>query len=272
VLQMPTRVENLPEDQALRSLPPPSVRVQVQGEGLQLLRLFYNPPTIPINAATEQINLALALPELPKNVRTEGVSPSFIELQKERRITRKVPVQLRADIDPAETYDLLGPPRIRPDSIDVTGARSVIGTLSYWPTVATTFSGLRDSLLATVLLADTLSGLVAPSARTVSVFAVAEQFSEGSRELQVDVQGLPSSEKYVVLDPPTVEVRYWAPVSQHRAIEQAADFYAMVSYEDIRTDTTGRVKPQLNEPSNVVLRDVEIDPPMLRYYNYLNGD
>jgi hypothetical protein len=48
------------------------------------------------------------------------------------------------------------------------------------------------------------------------------------------------------------------------------DFFATVSYDEIRQDTTGRVQPDLVLPENVVLRDVEMIPQTLGYYERID--
>ena len=46
----------------------------------------------------------------------------------------------------------------------------------------------------------------------------------------------------------------------------AEDFYATVSYTVIRADTTGRVRPQINYPEGIPLRNRSFSPSTLRYY------
>ena len=47
------------------------------------------------------------------------------------------------------------------------------------------------------------------------------------------------------------------------------DFYATVPYDRIRGDTTGRVKPILNFPRGIGIRDEIATPPTVRYFNVL---
>lgn len=268
VLQLPTDVVQLPPGRALTELPPNRVDVQVQGEGIPLLRLYYNPPTIPINAAAEQVNLELATPELPKNVRIESVSPRVLTLRTEPVVTRTVPIELRANIRTPGTHDLLMPPGIEPDSVRVTGARSIVEGLRAWPTEAVTVNDLTDSVVLPVPLADTLAGLARRSADAVVMTAVSREFTEGRREIEVDVTGAPPNDA-VALVPPTVDVVYNVLLSDYERAQSAPDFFVTVSYNDIRADTTGRIQPRLHLPADVVLRDVEIEPTTLRYYNVL---
>lgn len=265
-LQLPTVVENLPSQQALVALPPQGVRVQFQGEGFQIFRMRYNPPVVRLNAALDEVSVRDAISELPKGVMVQSVRPEIIRLRKGPRVSRRIPVQIRATIDMPPTHDLLDSLRVIPDSITVWGTREVISSLRYWPTEPFAFQGLKDSLRVNVNLADTLGGLVAISRRGVTLVGVAREFTEGTRELDVTVRGLPGADEIVSLKPPTVRVRYRVLFSDYFRAQRAPDFYAEVHYDALRSDTTGFIRPIVHVPPDLVIRDVEVIPPTLAYY------
>lgn len=269
-MELPTRVVNLPQDQALAELPPSEVRAMVRGKGFSLLNLKYNPPAVPLNASSQEVNLAEAVPDFPKNLQVESFIPSRVELQKDRRITRTVPVRLRGDISTPSTHDLLEEPDVEPDSVEVSGAASLVKGLDYWPTRPLNVEGLKDSLSVRVALADTLQGLVQHDVETVTVEAVSRQFTEGSRVVDVWVTGAPSDQQMVTLEPQSVKVRYKVLFDEYEAAQRAEDFFATVPYGEIRADTTGRVDPTVHLPENLTIRDMEVIPSTLRYYNVLN--
>lgn len=270
IIEMPTEVVNVPDRESLRQLPPSEIRVQVVADGWSLLRLRLDPPTVPINASQDQINVRDAIQNLPKNVEVQSVSPNVLSLWKERRISRTMPIVSRVDIDTPPTHDLIEDERLTPDSVEVSGAASVVGNLTRWPTVARTFEDVRDTLDVRVPLSDTLSGLVIKSVSDVRLQAVSQQFTEGSREIDVTVQGQPSTRTLVSLEPSTVNVRYRVLFSQYREAMRAMDFFATVSYDEIRRDTTGRVMPELHLPDSIVLKDVEMRPSQLGYYERID--
>lgn len=267
--EIPTQVVNVPEDMALTEKPPATVQVQLQGEGIDLFGMQFNRPTVQINAEQDQVDFDALMSTLPEDVSYRSVSPQIFNLQKERRTSKKIPVRLRGQIETSAARELLYPPRLEPDSILVSGARSILDSLTYWPTVPVIEEDLRDSLHMEVLLSDTLSGLVNSSNTKVVLTAVARSFTEGIRQFQVQVTGVPSDQRYVSLEPDVVTVRYRVPVGLYDAAEQAADFFATVSYDEIRADTTGRVTPTLDYPDDLHLRIVEINPSALRYYERL---
>jgi hypothetical protein len=266
VLQMPTEVSNVPDDQALASLPPATARVQVQGEGYQLIQLYYNPPSIPIDARRNQISLEDAVPELPKNVRPLSVSPRTVDLVKEQRVSRRIPIRVGGVFRTPPTHDLIEDPRTIPDSVVVSGAVSIIENLDYWPTERFVVENLRDSTTVSTRLTDTLRALVTRDVESVSVVARAMEFTEARREVDVTVTGAPPGRQVVTLEPASIVVRYRVPIHQYSRSLVAPDFFATVTYDQIRADTTGRLRPDLQLPDNLMLRDVVKTPPLLRYY------
>lgn len=270
-MELPTTVINVPEEEALNRLPPPSARVQVEGEGVQLLWMYYNTPAIPIDASEESVNLADAL-NLPENVRLQGVTPRQVSIEKEPRIQRRIPVRSRIRVQTPPAFELIEPPRLQPDSVMVSGARSIVNRLTSWPTDSVTIDNVRDSITTRVLLADTLGRLVQHTPRYVSLIARAGKFAEATREIPVEVTGVPSGQNVVTLEPSAVRVRYRVLFDQLFASQRVPDFFATISYDRIRTDTTGYVRPNLHLPADLIIRDPEMIPPRLQYYTFVTGE
>ncbi len=266
----PTEVQNLPDDQALTLVPPSSIRVHVEGEGIQLLRLYYNPPTITIDASLSVIDLEVLAAEAASNVRSESVTPSSIVLQKEARIEKRIPIRSRLEINTADGYLAIGPVTLTPDSVTVSGAVSILDRLSYWNTVRLTRNESKDSVRVILSLADTLKELVEVSILETEAWSVVPQFTDGSREIEVRVKDGVNSMP-VSFEPARTTVTYQVPVDQFDLAQEATDFYAFVSFEEIRSDTTGKVYPLVNPPAGLILREIRIFPDAFRYYHNLSG-
>lgn len=270
-LEFPTEVTNVPSDEALAALPPSAVNVQVEGEGVQLLWMYYNAPVVPIDASAQTVDLAEAI-SLPDNVRLQSIAPRQIAVAKEPRVTRPVPIRSRVRVRTPPAFELIEPPRLRPDSVTVSGAQSVVEGIAQWPTDSMTIESVRDSMAARVLLADTLSQLVTHAPQYVSLIVRAGKFAEATREIEVEVTGVPSGQNVVTLEPATVRVRYRVLFDQLFASQRVPDFFATVSYDRIRQDTTGYVRPELHLPANLLIRDPELIPPRLQYYTFVAGE
>ena len=269
-IDLVSSVENISGEEAFLRLPPSSVTAQVKGEGLQLMQLYYNPPRIVIDASGEVVNFRDAvMRQLPPGVNLEQVIPGEFALSKETRITKKVPVLPRTSISWPSTHDLIQPPRVFPDSVEVSGAKSIVESLTGWPTVAFEEDDLKDTLNVSLLLADSLEGLIQLERNDVEFTAIVEEFTEGSRELDIMVTEVPSNQSSVSLDPPVVEVLFRVPLSHYQQAMKARDFFALIPYDKLRDDTTGFVVPNIELPQGILFMDMYLNPPEIRYYDLL---
>ena len=267
VIEVDTRIENLAGEEAFLTLPPDKIQLHVKGEGLSLIQLYYNPPKVVIDASDTEINLIdVVARNLPAPIQIERVTPPIFILQKEERMDKKIPIILNTEINTPLTYDLVQEPSIFPDSVIVSGASSLIEQINEWPTELFAAEEVKDTLRFDVNLVDSLNGLVDLSIEQTQLLLVAEEFTEGGRDIEVIV---PSWQDYVTLDPPVVEVTYRVPLSQYYLANDAIDFFLFVSIDDIRDDTTGYVTPLLELPEGILFRDVNIEPDKLRYYDVL---
>ncbi len=269
---VPTELVNVPEDQALVSEPPDHVSVQVTGEVIQLLYLYVNPLQAPIDARNSEVSVEDVLGLAGSNISIDAVTPRSVNVPLEARVERSVPVASRVHIDLEDGYELLATPTLSPDSVRVSGAESIIGALDQWPTASRRLESFRDSVQIQVPLADTLNPLVSRSVDNVSFKAQAGRFAEETRELFVEVTGVPPGQNLVALDPPMVRVRYRVLFDEMFEARRADDFAAVVNYDQIRRDTTGRVEPRIHVPAGLTIRDPEPMPPQLRYFTLMSSE
>ncbi|TDI77869.1 MAG: hypothetical protein E2O84_00305 [Bacteroidetes bacterium] len=261
----PTSVQNVPPEQALAGLPPQSVRVQVEGQGVQLLRLYYKPPTIVLDASAGTIDLSVAVAELTGSVRMESVMPTQIELILEERVVRKIAIHAVVDISTDIGYFEMGGRRMSPDSVTVSGARSVVEHLTDWPTIPVKMSQVNEPIELLLTLTDTLAGLVELDLEEIIFNVDVQAFTEGRRPIEIRVENAPSGRE-ITFDPISTVVTFQIPVNQFDQAISSDDFYASISYEEIRTDTVGRVFPRIHLPEDLDVRESRISPVSFGYF------
>ncbi len=270
-VESPLNVATLPSGQALAEAPPRTVRVQLQGVGWDLLQLSRRPPGINVFADGPVVDLQGAAAEagLPAGVLVQSVQPQQIELVLDGQVQRRLPIQLFGDIEVEPTFGMLGPAVLQPDSVVVTGARTLLGGLESWPTARLNLSGLRRSTTSLVALSDTLSGLVNLSIDRTQVSIDVAQMTEGSRLLVIQPRSVPESVSDVRLIPSSVRVTYQVPAAgdDYDLAETASDFYAFVDYRDIASDSTaGTVPVGLHLPEGLLIQDVRLGQTRVEYY------
>lgn len=268
VIEMPIVVENVPEGRALGSSPPAEARVTVQGEGWELLKIRRSPPALAVRSTDETINVLSSASEssrLPPGVVVQSVVPTTLTLDLEPRITRTLPVRLTYDVEAAELYDFTGEPTVVPDTVRVSGARSIINGLQAWPTAPLERSDVTRGFVADLALSDTLAGLVDTEVDRVRVTVSVGLFTEATRELEVRTEGAPPGADPIRLIPSRVSATYRVPVDQYERSLGTPDFYAFVPYAAAINDTTGTLQPVLHLPEDLVIRDARFEPRRLQY-------
>ena len=270
-VRVPVEVARTPPDRALRAPAPATATVTLRGEGWALLSLARSPLTIRVFADDETVDLAAALQEtgLPAGVTLQSVQPQVVELALDARTTRRLPVRLRRDLRTPPGYDLLRPPTLRPDSVVVTGAESLLGSLVDWPTDVLRADNVDRSLTRRVALADSFGGLVTPSVDAVVVRLDVGEFTEATRDLTVTVENLPPGVLGVRFDPARVRATYRVPTvgETYDAALSSPDFQAVVDYFDIARDTTdGEVPVSARWPAGLDVRDVTVRPRLVEYF------
>lgn len=265
MLEIPLEVINLDESQALESRPPESVRVQVDGEGIQLLRLYYNPPSILVDAGVDNFDLTTAASEAITGVRIETIIPRTVTLRKDVRLRKRVPLKPRVSVVPPPGHHLVGTPSIRPDSVTIEGARSLIAGVTEWPTRRLQFQPQGDTVSVVVALSDSLGDLIEFDASSATYSASVREFTEGSRDVTITVVGAPARQD-IKFDPPTIRVVYQVALDQYDEALEAEDFYAEVHFDAMRRDTSGSVVPGIHYPAGIRFREYRLEPPALGYY------
>ncbi len=270
-MELPIVIMRAPPGQALREAPPETASVTLSGEGWTLLSLIRKPPSINVVADAGVVDLAAALREsgLPPGIQIQSIQPQTIELALDTRTTRRLPIRLRQQISTEPPYDLRRPPTLQPDSVMVTGAQSLLGSLEDWPTEVMVATDVTRDLRRRVALADTFGGLLSPSVTGTVVSARVDKYTEWDRELTVEVENLPPGVLGVRFDPALVRARYRVPLEgdEFDRAETSAEFRAVVDYFDIARDTTdGEVPVSARWPDDLDVRDVTLLPDRVGYF------
>ncbi len=266
-IDVPIEVIGLPIGRALVEAPPAQVRVSLRGEGFDLFELFYDRPSLPIQATDDRVEMADLRFDLPGNVDILSFSPPVVELRSGESGTRRLPIRPTLDLSFNETYDVAGVIRTFPDSVTVIGAREIVDRLTHWPTKRVgPYRRLTDTVEVNVELSDTLSNLVRLSVEDADVVIPVGAFTGAERDVEVQVVGAPTSERVVTLDPPTVRLRFRVLLSQYRRAMESPLIRATLDYDSLRADDTNFIRPVVQFPSSLVMRDLDVTPAVVYYF------
>ncbi len=185
---------NPPPGEALVAPLPEEVTGRVEGDGFQILQLFFNTPRIDLRASSSSVDLMDQANTLPSSVDVLSLTPRTLSLETDELVQRRIPVDLRAVFRPATTYSFTDADSVRytPDSVTVAGAARVVNRLRSWPSEVRSFTNLRDSIQVTIPLVDTLQGYVTVEPKEVHVRVGVAAFTEVERVVEVTISSAPS--------------------------------------------------------------------------------
>ncbi len=244
-LQLPLTYGDFPADQAPLQPLPDYTNATFSGEGWKLLGIYGNPPRISVNAEEESTNIFDAIQmqlTSGQDLSLTRAEPSVVEIEMEESMSRKVPIENNIELKFRSQYGSIGTPSIRPDSVRVSGARSLVQNIDSWPTRKTTFEDLNQPFLATVQLEES-NELIRISHRAVTLEVEVAEFTEGEVRIPIEIEGGEGLPR-IILTPPLISVRYNIPVTQFADVSERSLIRAVVDYSAIQEDTSGYIQPR----------------------------
>ena len=270
-VEVPILLSNLPQDVTISSDVPDMATVTLNGEGWNLISIYTNPPRVFINAESEEVNLSEQIRNQIgafSNLNIIQVRPAQLEIRTERRISKRVPVISRVELNVGGRYGLIHDPVVSPDSITISGAESLLAEIEYWETENVELTNITRSVVNNINLRQPYSGVsIEPSRVTLDV-EVAE-FTEAELRVPIRTRNLPSG-RAVTYNPSSIIVRYDVPINQFSEVHGLRLFNAYVDYTLITDDDSGRVAPEVElveSDYNIRLRSFQ--PPRVSYFRII---
>lgn len=212
-LPIKIRYKNFPEGKVLREELPETLSIRIRSDGFSIIKFKYisNPsPLVDVNSfalnkiskkkpndfflitnsVSKQINKQLSHQQ-EKKVEIKKISPDTLFFKFEDIISKKVAVKPLVDIAFDIQYNLSGKIQSEPDSILVSGGKSIIDTLQY---VYTKHIAL-ENIVKTTELESTISPInkVDFSSTIVNLTIPVEQFTEKSIDVPINSINIPDS-------------------------------------------------------------------------------
>lgn len=255
-----------------RNALPRTVNVKFEGEGWKILSLYFTQTEWVIDLSRELAkevldiettkNAAQYIKPLPDGLSAIEVQPTALQLLLDAKLTKRVPIVLATPLEPATGYTVLENWKMKPDSVTLTGARSIIGKLNAWETSREAQSGIAGKFKLEIVLSDTLGGQVEKSVQRVSVTGISEQLAEVEfRDVPVQLEKKGQSGQ-VTLIPNKVSLVVVGAISELAQV-RAESLSVRVSLDSIAADTLGSVSPEITLPIGVKL--LRQEPERLQY-------
>lgn len=253
-----------PEELALANIPPTDVFATLKGTGWNLMFEYLANSTIPVhfniretgelNLNRAQLRAELLAALASKELDITEINYDEISLRAEEKITKKVPIRYRVNLEFAPEHHLSAPMKIAPDSVDLTGAVSVLENFSSWPMDTLNFPDLTKTITTMAALQDPPAEITLSLQETELIVPV-ESYTEKSFFVPVTLKNAPSDSLKVF--PDKIKVSFVVGLSKYDSVHYTdfkleADLKAS-SLEKGKNTVPIEIKAQPEAVKNVVL-------------------
>ncbi len=213
-VRVPFRVSGLSPGLSLASPVPSYILVRIRGTGWQVASSYVS-TTASINFDASTLtrrhtvltsrDLGYSL-DVGSSAQVLGLEPDTVIVNIDSTISKSVPVQPMINVNPREGFMIVGSPEVTPDTVTITGARSLLRNIREWETRPRQFEKVINSISTTIPLSDTLARIVKVSAREAKVSVDVEQVADNTyRNIPIRIEDNRDSANILLL-PPTVNV------------------------------------------------------------------
>jgi hypothetical protein len=261
---------SVPSDVALLTPLPKHIEVLVEANGWQLLFLNagqqarYELNGSRLRSGRILINRELIENmKLPPGVRAISAYPETLVVKLDRFITKDVPLRFTpSELTFAQGVGMVRPIELTPDSVQLSGAESVLRDVQSWPLESRAYTDLAMPVVEEVNVIDSLPGIIHVSPEKVEVMIPAEQIADVSfHDIPIQLIGVPPGRE-VLLERQQVSVAVRGGMHDLTTVEPN-DFRVEVHFSELLADTSGWVAPTVIYPNRVQLLSVE--PSRIRY-------
>jgi YbbR domain-containing protein len=269
-IDVPVKIEHLRADQAIAIPLPKDVRCTVQGTGWQLLNTIFSPSlryTIDFKQLLKKDTL-FTYKELNEHTNISSsihiidTFPETVLVRLDLKTTKTVPVLPIVNASFRDGFGIVGRVKTNPDSIVLTGARSLLNKISYWKTTSITLNDINAPIKTIAALADSLAFEISQSHSTVSVSFDVQPIAEKSiSDISIEIVQVPENKK-IVLIPPKISIIVRSGVNNIAPLS-GKDFTAFIDYKSILLDTSGMISPSIVGPDDVKI--VQLNPNKIQY-------
>lgn len=269
--QIPVTLVHLKEGMALTYPVPKTMTVRLRGHGWQLAMLYLTPDVryyIDLATVTKdgfmitESDLAEHV-KLPVAVTPIDVKPETLMLALEPYREKRVPVLPQLALTYREGFGPVGTVQIRPESVTIAGAASIIEPIETWHTVFLRYDERRTPIDEELAIDDPESYSVEFRPKSVHVRLDVQPFAERTvTGIPITASSVPPNRE-IIFVPPRLDVTIRGGIDQLAKLS-ADDFEATVDFNQITQDSSTTIVPSLRSPDGI--RVLRRSPERVQYY------
>jgi YbbR domain-containing protein len=267
-LNLPTQVIDVPENHSVSSVSANDVSISLKGQGWQLAqytlgrdpKFFIPSPTKVGEKEIPTRNVLHANSWLSTSLQLAEITPGKIKVHLEQTISKKVKVMPVIALSYKPGYGLVSPITIEPDSVLVTGPKSLVDEVNIINTEGRGLTNLEDR--SSVIFGIKPLKYIKIDATECKVnFDVQKIVDKTFEELVIGTKSIPSRYE-LILSPTKLNVVLRGGISQLSKLKND-DLNVYVKFEQAINDTNGAIEPTIEIPEFTSI--IDIKPKRLEY-------
>ncbi|MFA8341933.1 MAG: CdaR family protein [Rhodothermaceae bacterium] len=251
------RFVDLPEGYDIASVTSDEIEISLRGKGMDLFAITLGPDrtfNIPLDATSEEQQIALKNmldynTWLSSNLQIDEFSPANLKFKLDQISSKLVPVDPNLLINYKEGSGLTSEIEITPDSVLVTGPKSIIEKISKVETNLKEFEDI-DGIINEKITLKKIDKVQFDKNELNINFEAQQIVDKVFRSIPVETQGVPKSRE-LQLFPGRVDVVLRGGIKILGALSEE-ELSAYVNFRQALIDTTGSLEPRINIPNHTI--------------------
>lgn len=254
----PTQLES---NEVLISKEAKTINVTISGKGFELLKYYIEARIIDVDFSqlnkskshyfwTERSQFENVINHFDSKISVKSINPDTLLFQYDPQFIKKVPVQISVNSSFASGFDLVNSFQSIPDSITLTGPKSLLKTISSIQTKTLKLKALNSNIDREVALdVPNASKQISYSNQVVRIKGEVDKFTEGSIQVPVTVVNVPDS---LILNffPKEITVIFYTSLKAYSTID-ASDFSIECDFNALTTENKYLNPVLVKQPSTV---------------------
>ncbi|MCF6268423.1 MAG: YbbR-like domain-containing protein [Melioribacteraceae bacterium] len=266
--RVPVEFTNIKEGYALLSQTSSEIGLTIKGEGWSLAQITFGPETTFKISTNENIgiqnyNVSDAIGEnrwLSSSIEVVSISPLEIGYSVERLNYKTIPIVADISIGIDEGFGLVSKVELTPDSVKISGPKSLIDNIKSVVTEKYEFDN-NDESISTQLKLKEIKHINFENDITNIEFVVQKIVDKTFNNIPIKIVNVPNLRE-LNLFPANIDVTLRGGL-EDLGIQDVESISAVVDFNDAFRDTLGFVKPQITIPEFTTL--INVKPNKLKY-------
>ena len=252
---------NVPEEEVIISDTLHKLDITLESYGFKFITYFFKAPELKVDFSDlekdkvsykwiERKQLSSIVDQFDSKIKIKAINPDTIFFKYDKNYIKKVPVFLNETIDFAPGFDVTDEFKIKPDSVKLIGAKTILDTINEVLTEPFTLEEVNTSILQTVTLniPESFKSIKLSNTK-VTVSAEVEKFTEGSLDVPVRIINVPEGTR-INHYPKTVTILFYTSLSNYKNINES-QFIVECNYLDINDNSSFLTPKIVKQPKHI---------------------